>query len=305
MLIIKNWNSHFETAQSRKVSNLTWVAIPNNLNSRGYRKIMKHPDRAKVFAAWIILIEIASNSKTRGQLGDEDGPYSTDDLELYSDFPKEDFELAIPFLKKIGWVCEQDTTEVVDNSESASSGLVDTEQDSTEQDSTEQKNIYKEDSYYSHHPHCTELSTTRNEMAKAWLKIPEGKRIKKKKFADVWVMYVEREGVDKALVGDCLAAYYNSDEGKGKWFREPFRLLEDEFWQEDKSNWGKDRGEKKFSQSSFDHQKIVTKYREASDENELNFAKMFQRMEKKGLVGSEIVSRIAFKVWQKYPEYAN
>ena len=41
MLVIKNWNTHFEKAQSRNVSNLTWVAIPNNLNSRGYRKIMK------------------------------------------------------------------------------------------------------------------------------------------------------------------------------------------------------------------------------------------------------------------------
>ena len=293
MLVIKNWNTHFETAQSRKVSNLTWVAIPNNLNSRGYRKIMKHPDRAKVFAAWIILIEIASNSRTRGQLGDEDGAYTTEDLELYSDFPKEDFELAIPFLKEIGWVCEQDGSELVADSESASSGLVDTGQDSTLQNN----NIYKENpnSYYFDHPHGTELSTTRTEMIKAWDRVPVGRKIKKKKFADAWVMYVEREGVDKDLVGDSLEAYYNSDEGNGKWFREPFRLLEDEFWSEDRGTWGKDRGDKKFPESPFDHEKIIKSYLAANPEQTENV--------KKRLSDGGKESSIAYQIWKKYPEH--
>jgi hypothetical protein len=302
MLIIKNWNTHFETAQSRKVSNLTWVAIPNNLNSRGYRKIMKHPDRAKVFAAWIILIEIASNSRRRGQLGDEDGPYTTEDLELYSDFPKEDFELAIPFLKKIGWVCEQDTTVVVDNSESASSGLVDTGQDSTEPNNV----IYKQNSnnYYQNKAHGTELHKTRGDMVKAWDCVPEGRRIKKKKFADAWVVYVEREGVDKERVGDLLSKYYESDEGKSKWFREPFRLLEDEFWQEDSSSWGKDRGgDVKFPDSTIDQMNITKNYRAASDENNAKYIEIYKGFEERGLMASDIERRIAFQIWTKYPEF--
>tara|TARA_R110002020_G_scaffold15801_5_gene56394 strand:- start:3308 stop:4186 length:879 start_codon:yes stop_codon:yes gene_type:complete len=290
MLVIKNWNTHFETAQSRKVSNLTWVAIPNNLNSRGYRKIMKHPDRAKVFAAWIILIEIASNSRTRGHLGDEDGPYTTEDLELYSDFPKEDFELAIPFLKEIGWVCEQGGSELVADSEHASSGLVDTVQDSTVQNN----NIYINENGFA--PiHGTELFTSRRDMEVAWNKIPKNRQTKKRKFSKAWVEFVERSGVDKGRIGELLESYYETEEGRGKYHRSPFRLLEDEFWSEDCGTWGKDRGDKKFPESSFDHTKIIKSYLASNPEQTENIKKRLSEGGKE--------SSLAFQIWKKYPEH--
>jgi hypothetical protein len=294
MLVIKNWNTHFETAQSRKVSNLTWVAIPNNLNSRGYRKIMKHPDRAKVFAAWIILIEIASNSPTRGQLGDEDGAYTPEDLELYSDFPKEDFELAIPFLKEIGWVCEQTGSEVVADSERASSVLGDTVQDSTVQNN----NISNKNNKYSP-VYGNEIYAYKAEVAEAWEYVPRGKKKFKTKFEKNWISYVIYENVDKLLVYKKFVEYYESEEGTSKYFREAFRLLEDEFWDEERSVWGKDRGEKKFPESPFDQDKIIALYLEDHPEKRLEIQGAIEKAKSNG----RGVGAVAIKIWNKYPEY--
>lgn len=298
MLVIKNWNTHFETAQSRKVSNLTWVAIPNNLNSRGYRKIMKHPDRAKIFAAWIILIEIASNSKNRGQLGDEEGAYTSEDLELYSDFPKEDFELAIPFLKNIGWICEQTSIEVVEDSERASSGLGDTVQDSTEQNLTEQnKNIYINKNITGYMGGGDKY-VFKTELAEAWEFVPIGKRKHKSKFHKAWISSVIYGKEDKFLIYKKLVSYYKSEEGEGKYFREAFRLIEDEFWQEETKQWGANRGEMKFPESTFDHEKLIKMHMEKYPKKS---GPIKEALEKARLTPSGI-GIIAIKIWNKYPD---
>lgn len=103
MLKIKNWNEHYETAETRKLGTLHWVKVPNQQDSLAYRLIASHKRGAEIFAAWILMVQVASKGKReeRGNI-----PLSPDELGIVTGFPAEVFKLAIDFLKtpKIAWI---------------------------------------------------------------------------------------------------------------------------------------------------------------------------------------------------------
>ena len=109
----------------------------------------------------------------------------------------------------------------------------------------------------------------------------------------------EYESVSNSALfsGNALAAYYKSSEGKGKYWRHPDTLIDDEFWLEDRSLWGGNRGEIKFPDSVFDQLKIIQLYCEVSTENASKIKKRKER-------GDED-SSIAYNIWKKFPDILN
>ena len=103
---IKNWDEHFEVAQGRVCSTLKWVAIPNKHDGKGYRRLMRHPRAADLFAAWVLIVQVASKQQKRGLLVDLDGPLTAEDLQDCTGLRQELFELAFEELTKprIGWL---------------------------------------------------------------------------------------------------------------------------------------------------------------------------------------------------------
>jgi hypothetical protein len=103
---IKNWNDYFEKSQGRRCAKMTWVAIPNKHDGKGFRRIAKHDSATELFAAWILIIEVASKMPTRGLLVDEDGPLTPEDLGDMTGFPESIFHLAFTVLTQpaIGWI---------------------------------------------------------------------------------------------------------------------------------------------------------------------------------------------------------
>ena len=97
---IKDWNEHFEVAQGRICETMRWVAFPNRHDGKGFRRIMKHPRAADLFAAWVLIVQVASKQKTRGLLVDLDGPLSAEDLADCTGLRQELFELAFTELTK-------------------------------------------------------------------------------------------------------------------------------------------------------------------------------------------------------------
>ena len=114
---IKNWNTLFEVAQSKKVKGeLHWVAVPTKHDGKSFRRIMRADRGIEVYAAWILILQVAAKCPVRGILSDDCGPLTTEDLELKTGCQRETFEYAIKLLcsKEIGWLEElQDTTAVV------------------------------------------------------------------------------------------------------------------------------------------------------------------------------------------------
>lgn len=104
---IRDWDDTFECSQSRKVTGpLAWVAMPTKHDGKNFRKIMTRTDGLVIFAAWILIVEVAAKCPHRGVLADADGPLTAADLSLKTGAPTESFETALKVLssKDLGWM---------------------------------------------------------------------------------------------------------------------------------------------------------------------------------------------------------
>lgn len=128
---IKKWNEYFEKSQSRKCAKMTWVALPNKHDGKGYRRVARHERATDLFTAWVLIVQVASKMPTRGLLVDEDGPLTAEDLGDMTGFPAAIFHLAFTVLTQpsIGWL-----ERVAGSTLPAAGSLVEL-QDRTQQDS--------------------------------------------------------------------------------------------------------------------------------------------------------------------------
>lgn len=103
---IKDWDRHFEKAQTRKCRTMTWVAIPNRQDGSGYRRVMAHKDAVDLFAAWNAILQIASKMPVRGVLYKDGRSLIPEDLAIASGLPEAIFVLAFRVLTdpRIGWI---------------------------------------------------------------------------------------------------------------------------------------------------------------------------------------------------------
>jgi hypothetical protein len=103
---IAGWDRNFETAESRRIRRLTWVATPNKHEGRGFRRISRLENAVEVFCAFQLMIEVASKMPTRGILADEEGALDAEDLADKTGFPAEIFAAAFVALvePRIAWL---------------------------------------------------------------------------------------------------------------------------------------------------------------------------------------------------------
>lgn len=103
---IKDWSANFEKAQSRKCKKTYWVALSNRHDGKSYRRIMAHPRQAEVFAAWVLMVQIASRCEPRGILIDGTVGLTAEDMHFSTGLNKESFELALEVLSQpdINWI---------------------------------------------------------------------------------------------------------------------------------------------------------------------------------------------------------
>jgi hypothetical protein len=103
---IRDATQLFETHESRKYKHLSWVAVPNKHDGKGFRRLLKAKDGPLYFGAWILMLQVASKCPNRWTLADESGPLTPTDLEIKTDCPAEVFAAAIKRLlsPEIGWL---------------------------------------------------------------------------------------------------------------------------------------------------------------------------------------------------------
>lgn len=110
LYIINKWNELYENNRSRSVSDLTWVPISNRHDGEHYTAIVSHEHGSKIFAAFILMVEVASRCQPRGMLiRDNRTPHTAQTLSTKTRAPIEWFELAIKYLEKeTDWLLVQD-----------------------------------------------------------------------------------------------------------------------------------------------------------------------------------------------------
>ena len=104
----------FETHETRKLKRLSWVPVPNKHDGKGYRRIIRLEDGPMIYAAWLLILQVASKCEPRWVLADSDGPITPRDLSDKTGFPERYFELAYKYLpsKEIGWLEDTERKEI-------------------------------------------------------------------------------------------------------------------------------------------------------------------------------------------------
>lgn len=103
---VKDWDKLYEKAQTRACKSMLWVAVPNRHDGSGYAAVAFHERSCEIFAAWILILEVASRMPTRGVLAKDGNGLDSTDLANRTRFPKEIFDLAFKALvnPKIAWL---------------------------------------------------------------------------------------------------------------------------------------------------------------------------------------------------------
>lgn len=103
---VRNWDTHYETAETRRLKRLRFCLVPNKHDGKGYRRLMSHPKSGDMLAAWLLILQVASKCPERGVLADEDGPLDAEDLSVKTGMKASAFDEAFEVLTdpKIGWL---------------------------------------------------------------------------------------------------------------------------------------------------------------------------------------------------------
>jgi hypothetical protein len=102
---IRNWDKLYENAESRKLKTLKFVPVQNKHDGKSYRRLLnlrenlpELQDGLRMFAAWILILQIASKCAKRGVLADEDGPLTAEDMALKTGASEEVFQCTLNVL---------------------------------------------------------------------------------------------------------------------------------------------------------------------------------------------------------------
>jgi hypothetical protein len=105
---IKDWETLYETAETRKLENLRWVPLPNKHDGLGFRRLALQKNRSELLASWVLMLQVASKAKRghRGALMRDGRGLDHEDLALMTGFSAQAFEQALIFFSdaRQGWL---------------------------------------------------------------------------------------------------------------------------------------------------------------------------------------------------------
>lgn len=103
---IRDWDTHFEIAQSKRASSLIWVPLPNKHDGKSFRRLMRMRDGISLYGAWVLIVQVASKCSPRGILADSDGPLTSADIADKTGAPEKTIQRALDVCcdTAIGWI---------------------------------------------------------------------------------------------------------------------------------------------------------------------------------------------------------
>lgn len=128
---VRDWDKHFENAQSRKVEKLGWIPQPIKHDGLTYRRVIQIHGM-EVYGAWCLILQVAAKCPKRGVLSDSDGrPLTASDLSFKTGGSESAFQNALKILsgERIGWLA---SSELVADSHTAGAELNGMEGNGTE-----------------------------------------------------------------------------------------------------------------------------------------------------------------------------
>jgi hypothetical protein len=65
---VKDFETKFERAQSRKVKEIKWIALSIDLSDSDLRRLGEHEQGTEIYAAWVLICQVAARAPIRGLL---------------------------------------------------------------------------------------------------------------------------------------------------------------------------------------------------------------------------------------------
>jgi hypothetical protein len=103
---IRDWDKHFEKAQTRKVGRVQWVPLPVKHDGLTFGRVMATSNGLAIYGAWVLIVQVAAKCDPRGTLADEKGPLTAEDIALKTGAPEALLQEALDVLSsdRIGWL---------------------------------------------------------------------------------------------------------------------------------------------------------------------------------------------------------
>ncbi len=102
---VANWGKLYENNRSRSVERLGWVPIPNSHDGERYSAIWIEKDGAQLFAAWILILQVASKCNPRGSLIRGTGEaHDAKSLAMRTRAPEAIFSRALEYFHTNHWL---------------------------------------------------------------------------------------------------------------------------------------------------------------------------------------------------------
>lgn len=110
---IRDWNRFFENNRSRELKQVNWIVVPNRHDGETFSAIMAHKNGAEIFAAWNLILQVASKCDPRGTLLRGGGkPHTPASLSLKTRAPDNWFKVAFDFLEnQTDWIVVETVTD--------------------------------------------------------------------------------------------------------------------------------------------------------------------------------------------------
>jgi hypothetical protein len=95
-LAVVDWDELYETYETRRLKNLTWVKIPVKQDGLGYGLMVLGDDGPLAYAGFVAILLVAAKCKRRGLLIRDDGkPHTIETLAVKTKLPTEVLRLAV------------------------------------------------------------------------------------------------------------------------------------------------------------------------------------------------------------------
>lgn len=108
LYMIRDWDRDYETAESRKLESMRWVAYPINTDGLLFRGIAQQKNRSELLAAMTMILQVAGRSRRgqRGTLTYNGRALDAYDMSVLTGWPASTFEIAFAYFSspEIGWL---------------------------------------------------------------------------------------------------------------------------------------------------------------------------------------------------------
>jgi len=255
MLIIKDWDNTFETAETRKRKRLGWVMVPTDFNSAGYVELMSLGSRGvTAFGVFIAICQwsagtsgrSAGTSGERGRLSRSDGrPISLSTLAKTMRIDEAIVVDAVDVLtsESVGWICEETPG---NNGFASKSATICRSTGKVRQIIPAKKEKEKEKE--------KDKEKIKGFFLRFWDAYPSGRKRSKKEALKTFTKAFE-DGADPEVIIAKAAEYAASPEGRGKYVAGPVPWINQGRWDDDPAAWQSDGSDKK-PQDDFQYPKL-------------------------------------------------